>query len=299
MSDALHLERVTVRNDSGETAPAYGIAEIDDSVTVESEHVVTIRKPTGTGELVAIGPAPIADGAYGLTFRGAGPFVLYSSGSPINGDTLQVASGSWSLAPSGGGQSVPVIGGADGTKVRVSIGGGGSGGASPPTSGIVSYGTAATYYGADDTLTPGELLIWPLVAIPDFSPTADYDAGDLVILTAAAFDAAASYNTGDLAVESGTVYQANGAITPGAFNAAEWTSRGSDGDTKKANTTITASVYDATEWNASNGTLWFDRTGDTIEAEHRYTTAPTQGAYAEVQNGRWVVLTCDALEGFS
>jgi hypothetical protein len=42
-----------------------------------------------------------------------------------------------------------------------------------------------------------------------------------------------------------------------------------------------------------------DRAADTLAIKHDYTTAPSEGALVRHQRGRWIVLTCEPLDGWS
>lgn len=140
--------RLTLRNDSTELAPAFGIAEVDDAAPVDypveggtedADSVLSVRKPTGTGRVVAVGPWSIPYNAdpkrYGKGFTGD-CFVRFSGSDPSPGDTLYATSGSWELSAAGTGTGVTVAGdvrtigeGMSAYKVcRVEIGGGSGGG---------------------------------------------------------------------------------------------------------------------------------------------------------------------------
>lgn len=141
----MSARRLTLLNTSGETAPPFGIAEVANALpvpeggdTTEGASVLEIRKPTGTGRVVAIAPCSIEDDRYGKGFTGD-CHVRFTGSDPSPGDTLHATAGSWALSADGGGTGVVVAGdirtigtGETAFKiVRVEIGGGsGSGGGS-------------------------------------------------------------------------------------------------------------------------------------------------------------------------
>ena len=98
MADSNNLERLVVRNAAGEAAPPYAIAEVSGAEDFDGESRLVIRKPTGSGQVVAVGPAGIAAGGVGYAFRGT-PFVLV--GTSTVGTVCKATSGSW-IATTGG-----------------------------------------------------------------------------------------------------------------------------------------------------------------------------------------------------
>lgn len=169
----------------------------------------------------------------------------------------------------------------------------------PVAGGVVSSCTAATWDNAANTLTPGDLVFWPWRSPTPFAASADYSAGDRVTLTAEDHDEAEDYATGDLVVESDKVYQADAAVTAGAFDAADWTERGDDGDVLEASSNVTAGPFDAADWDDADAGLFINRSGPTVTIPHQYTEAAPAGALVKRLGQEWVVLTCEALEGWS
>ncbi|QDV78094.1 hypothetical protein [Botrimarina mediterranea] len=110
---------LTLRNDAGETAPAFAISEVSDAAPVlyeistgsdiAADSVLVIRKPTGTGRVVAVGPAAIEDDRFGKGFTGD-CFVRFTGSDPSPGDILYATSGSWAVSASGTGTGVTVAG---------------------------------------------------------------------------------------------------------------------------------------------------------------------------------------------
>lgn len=136
----MSFRRLSLKNTSGETAPAFGIAEVADALpvpeggaTTDGASVLEIRKPTGAGRVVAIAPAAIEDDRYGKGFTGDA-FVRFTGSDPSPGDVLYATSGSWAVSSGGTGTGVTVAGDVrdmGGYKiVRVEIGGGSGGGSS-------------------------------------------------------------------------------------------------------------------------------------------------------------------------
>lgn len=179
--------RLQALNTSGETAPAFGIAEVADAAEVTEagaapfgESTLVIRKPTGTGRVVAVGTAAIEDERYGAVATGD-VFVRFTGSDPTPGDTLHATSGSWELSAGGSGTGVTVAGDVRDMGsykiVRVEIGGGsGSGGGL--TLGMLYENMAGQTYNEDGDIIPGATArVLPLVAgtAPN-SLTADLDA---------------------------------------------------------------------------------------------------------------------------
>src|SRR5262245_12716497 len=97
-----YLAPFSVKNVSGETAPAFGVAMISDAseTTLNEESVIEITKPDGSGGLhVILGPAEIPDGKYGIAYRGFGSFALYSTDGddPVLNDEWGPEADSWML----------------------------------------------------------------------------------------------------------------------------------------------------------------------------------------------------------
>lgn len=108
--------RLAILNTSGETAPAFGIAEVADAGAVaeaggavDGQSTLVIRKPTGAGRVVAVGTADVEDDRYGTAFTGDA-FVRFTGTDPSPGDTLYATSGSWALSAAGTGTGVTVAG---------------------------------------------------------------------------------------------------------------------------------------------------------------------------------------------
>ena len=92
---------ILFRNDSGETAPAFGIMRVTGYVEANGRDMVTITKPTTTfGTFLFNCQSDVADDEYGYGY--IGPFVraLYDSGdTPTNGNVYGVDG--WKLKSSG------------------------------------------------------------------------------------------------------------------------------------------------------------------------------------------------------
>jgi len=74
--------RVFVRNDSGETCPAYGCMQVTGVAIVGGQTVVTCTKPTTTaGEYLFNSPYPIADGENGWAYK-FGVVIALGNGTP-------------------------------------------------------------------------------------------------------------------------------------------------------------------------------------------------------------------------
>ena len=90
----------------------------------------------------------------------------------------------------------------------------------------------------------------------------------LVLLAVRVFDARASYATGEFVVQGGQLYRAKAAITPGAFNAANWDQLSTDAvikayaDAGDASVTSAFQAADTTLTTAVNGKV--AKAGDTM-----------------------------------
>ena len=106
-SDALSdIRWLPFRNDSGETAPAFGVMRITGAVAVEGQTVITIAKPNTAFANVLVAPFvlinagfDVADGAYGSGTLDLPTFALYDSadGTPNVGEAWGPENGSWKL----------------------------------------------------------------------------------------------------------------------------------------------------------------------------------------------------------
>jgi hypothetical protein len=302
--------RLTLLNTSGETAPPFGIAEVAGALPVpeggdasDGASVLEIRKPTGTGRVVAIAPRAIEDDRYGKGFTGD-CHVRFTGSDPSPGDTLYATSGSWELSASGGGTGVVVAGdvrtigtlpvdpedpqpGEDGFKtVRVEIGGGsGSGGSVSVKSGAVVSAIAATGTCGHQL---GEVVAREWVDPSDWDQ-GDYDESDVVVVpTAAAFDDEAAYEAGDLVVESGVLYQADTSLSAGAFDSGDWTQIGTPGDHYCADAAVEAGPWVPAEWTATSD--------DKTRASNRSTPPLWDGDASYVTGDAVTLPTADAFD---
>jgi hypothetical protein len=107
LSQGNNIERLVVRNAAGEAAPPYALAEISSAEDSGGESRLVIRKPTGSGQVVAVGPAGIAAGGIGYAFRGT-PFVRVPAGSA--GSVVYAQASSWVASGTGAGAPIGVIG---------------------------------------------------------------------------------------------------------------------------------------------------------------------------------------------
>lgn len=107
-----------VKNTAVESAPAFGVAEVVNAGalaaaisggTQDADSYIEVRKPTGAGRLVIIGPANIGADRYGDAFTGK-PFVRFTGTDPSPGAVLKAKAGEWAVSADGEGESVTVIG---------------------------------------------------------------------------------------------------------------------------------------------------------------------------------------------
>jgi len=97
------------RNNSGETAPAYAVMEVEDSEVLAGRNVLVIKKPTGDSSKphVINGPRPVSDGERGRWFWGTTKVAI--TGTPTTGAEFGVTSGDWT-ASSGGSPIIRMMG---------------------------------------------------------------------------------------------------------------------------------------------------------------------------------------------
>jgi hypothetical protein len=114
----MSVTRHLVKNTASETAPPFAVAEVVRAVPVTvatasgteaAESLLEVRKPTGEGRIVVIGPAGIAAGRSGVAYTGR-PFVRFAGSDPAAGDSLRAKSGQWEAESDGAGASVTVDG---------------------------------------------------------------------------------------------------------------------------------------------------------------------------------------------
>lgn len=94
-----------VRNDSGETIPAFAVMRVTGVVEVKQETIFTVdQQDTSDAPVLINGPTPIPDGEYGVIQPGP-IFAAYfdSAASPAVGDELGSEDGEWKLTTAGSG----------------------------------------------------------------------------------------------------------------------------------------------------------------------------------------------------
>lgn len=91
---------VPFRNDSGAEMPAYGVARITGSVTVNGEKILTATKPDTTfaSEYIANGEEVVPDGKVGSGYLNNPPYLLYDSGTPAWGEYWGPKPSQWTLS---------------------------------------------------------------------------------------------------------------------------------------------------------------------------------------------------------
>lgn len=156
---------IAVRNDSGETAPAFAVLRITGSAVVEGRTVITVGKPddTSTAVLLLNGPVDVAAGKYGQATPGPS-FALYDDAeTPAFSERWGTADGSWELEQDAPGAIVM----------------------GPPTLGrvLVSLTSLAKNYGdlsgdGEETITDGD---WTKLTVLDGEPA---EAFGMVVSTA-------------------------------------------------------------------------------------------------------------------
>ena len=299
------VQSVVLRNSSGESAPAYGLAEISGGASSEGEPVIVIRKPTGTGQIVAVGPVAIPDGREGVGYLGT-PFIRYSGSAPSTGDVLRAKSGQWDAEASGGGASVAVIGdtrtisSVNVVRVVLSNGQPGPAGSSATvTEGVVKAGTAATFDANRYGLTPGTVELRPWIRPALFNAGASYSADESITLNPPEFDAGTDYADNSLVQESGNLYQADGPVSAGTFDANDWDLVGSVSGTLYATGSVSAGAFEHEDWTASTATRVVDTVSAPIELEHSFEGTPVVGSAASWLGDKVVVMTCTAFTGYT
>lgn len=184
----------------------------------------------------------------------------------------------------------------------------GGGGSTTVLTGVVATGSTkatTTHIGNDldlGTLEVHELLTESQIYLHDNDET--YEEGEPARLTAEEHSESTAYADGDLVLESGLVYenQSGSEIAAGTFasQSGDWTELGAPG-VYFATEALTADTFDQQSWDAADGTLYVDRTRDTIELENHFATIanPVEGALVKYIGTQLIGFTCAAQEGWS